>query len=164
MIRDVARRLNDPSRFRLWIAEVDGRAVAAVVFLSAGGETSYWLGGFDDAAARFEPALLTILAAVKHAFEIGDHRMDLGPGDEPYKWRFADGHDVIGWDLLVARGSRRPSHGHRCCRGAAGCSWPSTCLRARRHSPSESCVPPQVNVLDAPYRQVAELRKALATP
>ena len=72
------------------------------------GETSYWLGGFDDAAARFEPALLTILAAVKHAFEIGDHRMDLGPGDQPYKWRFADGHDVIGWDLLVARGIKAP--------------------------------------------------------
>lgn len=108
MVLHAAQRLSDTSRFRLWLAEVDDRAIAALLLISAGGETSAWLGGFDDSWARFDPALLMTLAAVRHAFSVGDRRMDLGPGDAPYKWRFADGHDVVGWDLLVRSGIRAP--------------------------------------------------------
>ena len=105
MLADVARTL-PPSRFRLWSTEVAGRTISSHLFLAAGGEVSYWLGGFDEAWAAQQPALQTILAAIGHALEQGDDRLDLGPGAQDYKYRFADGEDVLRTVTVVPRGAR----------------------------------------------------------
>lgn len=105
MLADVARRL-PPSRFRLWSTDVDGETISSHLFLAAGGEVAYWLGGFDDGWAAQRPALQTILAAIEHSFEQGDARVDLGAGGQQYKYRFADGEDVLRTVTLVPPGPR----------------------------------------------------------
>jgi CelD/BcsL family acetyltransferase involved in cellulose biosynthesis len=108
MLRETARRLEGTGRFRLWVAEVGGRAVSAQVFLAAGGEVSYWNGGFDEAWASDRPALQTIMAAIRHAWEAGDRRVDFGAGGQEYKYRFSDGEDLLEWVTIVARTRRYP--------------------------------------------------------
>lgn len=108
MLRDVAGAL-PASRFRLWTVEIDGRAVSAHLFVAAGGEVAYWLGGFDETAGARDSAMQAILAAIEHAFSSGDERLDLGAGPQAYKYRFADGQEVLRWVALVPAGpaSRR---------------------------------------------------------
>jgi CelD/BcsL family acetyltransferase involved in cellulose biosynthesis len=104
MLADVASSL-PPSRFRLWSTEVAGETISSHLFLAAGGEVSYWLGGFDEAWAAQQPAMQTVLAAITDALERGDARLDLGPGRAAYKARFADGEDVLQTVTLVPRGA-----------------------------------------------------------
>jgi CelD/BcsL family acetyltransferase involved in cellulose biosynthesis len=108
MLQETARRLDGTGRFRVWVAEVGGRAVSVQVFLAAGGEVSYWNGGFDESWASDRPALQTIMVAIRHAWEAGDSRVDFGAGGQDYKYRFADGEDVLEWATLVARTLRYP--------------------------------------------------------
>jgi CelD/BcsL family acetyltransferase involved in cellulose biosynthesis len=51
---------------------------------------------------------MTILAAIEHAYSIGDERMDLGGGGQDYKYRFADGQDVLASKIVVPRRSHYP--------------------------------------------------------
>jgi CelD/BcsL family acetyltransferase involved in cellulose biosynthesis len=120
MLDEVASNLG-PLRFRLWMIEVEGQAISAHVFVCAGGEVAYWLGGFDQGWARQHPAMGALLRSVEHAFACGDTRVDFGGGDQPYKYRFADGEDLLQWVTLVPRGRRYlasragllPRHGYR---------------------------------------------------
>ena len=105
MLVEAASRLG-PLRFRLWLIEVEGLAISAHLFVCAGGEVAYWLGGFDEAWARQRPAMVALLRSVEHAFASGDHRVDFGGGDQPYKYRFADGEDLLAWVTLVPRDRR----------------------------------------------------------
>jgi CelD/BcsL family acetyltransferase involved in cellulose biosynthesis len=95
-------------RLRLYLMEVDGRVVGADLFVAAGGEASYWLGGFDDAFARLAPSIRNIYTAVEEAIGREDRRLDLGAGGQEYKYRFADGEEQLEWWVLVpgGRGSR----------------------------------------------------------
>jgi CelD/BcsL family acetyltransferase involved in cellulose biosynthesis len=52
--------------------------------------------------------MLGILEAIEQAFADGDERLDLGPGAQPYKLRFADGDDPLTWTILMAPGRRLP--------------------------------------------------------
>jgi CelD/BcsL family acetyltransferase involved in cellulose biosynthesis len=90
------------------LIEVDGRPVSAHLVLAAGEETTYWLGGFDEAFAADRPGLVALLQAVEHALARGATRFDLGPGDQAYKRRFADGDRPLDWVTLVLPGLRRP--------------------------------------------------------
>jgi CelD/BcsL family acetyltransferase involved in cellulose biosynthesis len=92
-------------RMRLYLMQLKGRVVGADLFLTAGGETSYWLGGFDDGAARLAPSIRDIYAAVREAIELGDRRVDLGGGGQEYKYRFADGEERLEWWVLVPGGT-----------------------------------------------------------
>lgn len=91
-------------RMRLYLMQLEGRVVGADLFMAAGGETSYWLGGFDDGAARLAPSIRDIYAAVEEAIELGDRRVDLGAGGQEYKYRFADGEERLEWWVLVPGG------------------------------------------------------------
>jgi len=95
-----------PSRFRLQLIVLDGRPISAHVFVAAGGEVSYWLGGFDGASAREHPSMLSLLAALEGAWGQGDVRFDFGGGAQPYKFRFAEGEDLLRWVTLVPRDGR----------------------------------------------------------
>jgi CelD/BcsL family acetyltransferase involved in cellulose biosynthesis len=106
MLASAALELVPSSRFRLWSIEVSGRSISSSVFVAAGGELSYWLGGFDEAWAEYGPALETVRAALEHAWAVGDRTVDFGPGGQRYKYTFADGEDIVEPVDLVPRTSR----------------------------------------------------------
>jgi CelD/BcsL family acetyltransferase involved in cellulose biosynthesis len=101
-----AGRGQPEGRFRLWSIRVEDRIISAHLFIAAGGEVAYWLGGFDEAWAAHHPSLVTILAALEHAWGSGDRRVDLGWGGQRYKYRFAGGEDRLAWWTLVPPGPR----------------------------------------------------------
>ncbi|HEY7960759.1 MAG TPA: GNAT family N-acetyltransferase [Solirubrobacteraceae bacterium] len=107
-LREAAPALLDGQRLRLWTIEVDGEPVCVQLFVAAGGELAYWGGGFDPAWEEFQPAQQAILAAVRDAFQRGEQKVDLGGGDQRYKWRFADRDEPVAWISLFPRNRRYP--------------------------------------------------------
>jgi CelD/BcsL family acetyltransferase involved in cellulose biosynthesis len=107
MLPRVAGDLLGAGRFRLWCLDVDGTTISSHLFLSAGGRTSYWLGGFDEAYAEHQPALQVLLVAIEHSFAAGDSSMDLGGGAQAYKYRLADSEEELLWGWTVPPGPRR---------------------------------------------------------
>ncbi|HEX2050105.1 MAG TPA: GNAT family N-acetyltransferase [Actinomycetota bacterium] len=105
MLRDVAHELVPSGRMRLWTTEVGDDVVSSQVFVAAGEELSWWLGGYDAAWAEMQPSLVTLLAALEHAFDAGDRRLDFGTGDQAFKYRFADGDVTLDWAVVTT--SRR---------------------------------------------------------
>ena len=108
MLRDAGRALLVGGRFRLWSLELGGEAIAAQLFVAAGGEVAYFNGGFDERWAALKPALHTIVVALEDCCGRGDQRVDLGPGAQPYKLRLADADDPLGWSALFPRDPRYP--------------------------------------------------------
>jgi hypothetical protein len=45
---------------------------------------------------------------VRDAFARGERRVDLGGGDQPYKWRFAERDEPVAWISLFPRNRRYP--------------------------------------------------------
>lgn len=106
MLREVSANLAAAGRLRLWSLEVGGRCISSQLFVGAGGELSYWLGGFDPRWAAHQPALQVLVRALEHAWESGDHRVHLGAGGQHYKYRLADGEEAVEWSVLVPPGPR----------------------------------------------------------
>ena len=106
MLEGVARIWRGSERFRLWTIEVEGQTISAHIFVAGGGELAYWNGGFDESWAAQHPSIQTFMAAIEHAFTVGDRRINFGPGGQAYKYRFADGEDTLKWMTLVPGGSR----------------------------------------------------------
>ncbi len=104
MLLDAGRALVPDGRFRLESIELDGQTISSHLFVSAGEETSYWLGGFDDRYSALWPSMVSLVAAVREGFDRGDTRLDLGQGAQPYKYRLADGQDCLNWLTLVPPG------------------------------------------------------------
>jgi len=50
---------------------------------------SHDVGRFRRAVVRLQPAILTLVAAIRHAFSVGDYRFDLGVDGQPYKYLFS---------------------------------------------------------------------------
>jgi CelD/BcsL family acetyltransferase involved in cellulose biosynthesis len=107
-MREAVARLLPLERARLWTIEADGKPVCIQYFTVAGGELTYWGGGFDPEWEDFQPAQLAILEAVKDAFARGERRVDFGGGDQRYKGRFANGDDPIAWTTIFPRNRRYP--------------------------------------------------------
>ena len=99
---------SDPARFQLWTATAEGRTVAAALFMAAGREMHYWLGGFDEDWAPVSPSLLLLVEAVVQAPRFGCRRISLGPGAQPYKQRMGTGEDELVWVDLLPRTGRYP--------------------------------------------------------
>ena len=104
MLPEVARELGPSGRLRLWTIEIDGKVIAADVWLAAGGEVSWWLTGFDDAWHAVTPTLQSLVAALEHAWASGDQHVDFGGGDQLLKSRLAEDEDRLDWLLVVPRG------------------------------------------------------------
>lgn len=111
MLLDLAQASDGTGRhnLRIWTIHVHDRVISSQLFLSSGGEVSYWLGGFDNAWGAYRPSIVTILRAIEEAFERGDRRVDLGGGSQSYKMRFADGEDVLEWWAIVPPGRTSPA-------------------------------------------------------
>jgi CelD/BcsL family acetyltransferase involved in cellulose biosynthesis len=95
-------------RLRLWCLDVEGEVVSAQLFLAAGGQLAYWLGGFDERMARERPGLVTLVVAIGDALARGDERLDLGPGGQDYKYRLADSQELLEFVSLVPPGPLEP--------------------------------------------------------
>jgi len=106
LLEDLGRDLLEQRRFRLWIAELDGEAISAQLFLAAGGRALYVNGGWDERFGRFKPSMLAILAAIEQGFELGEECLDLGVGAQDYKLRFADHTSQVSWTVLMPPGAR----------------------------------------------------------
>jgi CelD/BcsL family acetyltransferase involved in cellulose biosynthesis len=134
VLAEVARALDGTERLTMELLEVDGRPVSAHLFLAAGEETTYWLGGFDEAYAADRPGLVALLQGVEHALGRGAARLDLGPGDQPYKRRFADAERELDWVTLVLPGPRRlvSAAAARPAAGGAGGPRAAAAAAARR--------------------------------
>ena len=78
--------------------------------------------------------MLGILDAIEDAFARGDRRMDLGPGAQPYKLRFADGNAPLG---VVGAGPARPQHAARARADAADDDVARAAHAAKRALPPE---------------------------
>ena len=111
MLRLAAGNLLPSERFRLWVIDVGGEIISAHLFLEAGGELSYWLGGFDDKWAVHQPALQVLVAALQDSIERGEKRLDLGGGAQSYKYRLSDGEEMVRWTTVIPSG-----RGHRVAR------------------------------------------------
>ena len=107
-LKEAAPSLSSRDELRLWLLELEGRIIAAQLFLAAGGEVQLVNGGWDASAAQYSPALVTIQAAIEDAFARGERRVDLGGGLEPFKLRFATGDAPITWTGVVPRTRRYP--------------------------------------------------------
>ncbi len=105
-MREAISRLLPMERARLWTIEADGKPVCVQYFTVAGGELTYWGGGFDPEWEDLQPAQQVILAAVEDAFARGEHRIDFGGGNQRYKGRFANGDDPIAWVSIYPRNRR----------------------------------------------------------
>lgn len=107
MLPVAARGLIADGRFRLWSIDVDGRVISSHLFVEAGGESAYWLGGFDPAWSAQQPALQTLIVAIEDGWTKGDRRIDLGAGAQDYKYRLADGDIPVVWGVLVFPSPKR---------------------------------------------------------
>jgi CelD/BcsL family acetyltransferase involved in cellulose biosynthesis len=108
MLADAAERLVKERRIRLWSIEVDGKTISAQLFVGAGGELAYWLGGFDEAWGAYGPSIQAVRAAIEHAWESGDARINFGPGGQDYKYSFADGEEMLQSVEILPRTIRYP--------------------------------------------------------
>lgn len=108
MLLDAALALVPETRFRIWTIRVKGEVISAHIFVAAGGEVAYWLGGFDDAWAKLGPAIQSVLKALEDAWARGDKRMDFGAGAQDYKYSFAESQDVLESVMIAPRSSSYP--------------------------------------------------------
>ena len=94
---------------RLWIStiEIDGRTISAHLFVGAGAELAYWLGGHDDEYGARKPGLLALVAAVEAGIEGAARLVDLGPGAQEYKLRLADGERTLEFVIVAPPGPAR---------------------------------------------------------
>jgi CelD/BcsL family acetyltransferase involved in cellulose biosynthesis len=88
---DFAAAALDCGWLRLWLLELDGRAVAAWYGWRLGERYAFYNGGFDPELSKLSPGLVLLARVIEAAFEEGAQSFDFLLGDESYKSRFADG-------------------------------------------------------------------------
>jgi len=93
-------------RFRLWVMEVDGEPIGADIYLCGGGVVTGIAGGWDERWKRLSPPLLATMRTIEDSINRGELRLDMGPGDESHKTRFANHNSLIAWGVLMTPGRR----------------------------------------------------------
>jgi CelD/BcsL family acetyltransferase involved in cellulose biosynthesis len=107
--RDFAAAALERGWLRLWIAEVDDRAVAAWYGLRYGGAECFYQSGRDPEWDSHSVGFVLLAHSIRCAFEDGMREYRFLRGGDAYKGRFADGDDGV-QTLLLGRGSRgRPA-------------------------------------------------------
>ena len=77
--------------------------------------------------------MLAILHMIEEACERGEQCLDLGIGDQPYKWRFADRDEPVAWTVLLPLRARLPLTGARLAPTLGG---PALRRAVKRHLPA----------------------------
>jgi CelD/BcsL family acetyltransferase involved in cellulose biosynthesis len=96
-------------RVRLATLERPGEIIASHLVISGGGESSVWIGGFEEEWAHLSPGRVNLALCVQDSKRGGDAIMDLGPGDETYKFWLTDDAVMLQSCVLSRRGLR-PFH------------------------------------------------------
>ena len=108
MLLDAGRALVGAERFRLWMTEIDGQAIAADIYVCGGGVAVGINSGWDERWKPLSPPLLATLHTIEDCIARGERRLDLGPGSESHKTRFADADNPVAWAVLMTPGRRLP--------------------------------------------------------
>jgi len=110
MLLEAADRGGGDSPVDLWVVEGPEDRVSVQVFLRAGEELNYWLGGFDPnfSTIRPGPAILTVFEVVRACIASGIRRLDFGPGNQEYKGEFSDGSETLTWTSLCVSPRKSP--------------------------------------------------------
>jgi CelD/BcsL family acetyltransferase involved in cellulose biosynthesis len=105
--RDFARTALERGWLRLWLAEVDGKPVAAWYGFRYSGAEWYYQSGRDPAFERQSVGLVLLAHTIREAMDDGMREYKLLRGGEAYKDRFATadpgletvavGRGVVGW-------------------------------------------------------------------
>jgi CelD/BcsL family acetyltransferase involved in cellulose biosynthesis len=106
MLDDTARTLLAQERFRMWVMEIDGNPIAADIYLCGGGIAVGINCGWDERFKPLSPPLLGTMHAIEDAISRGERRVDLGPGDESHKTRFANDDSPVTWSVVMTPGAR----------------------------------------------------------
>lgn len=106
LLHDIAA--GGDERMRLYVVELDGRAIGADLVLAAGGEVVSINTGWDERYRRLSPVQLVTVRVIADAFSRGERRVHLGWGSLGYKRAFVDGNDPTVWDVLVPAGGGLP--------------------------------------------------------
>jgi CelD/BcsL family acetyltransferase involved in cellulose biosynthesis len=104
MLTEAGRTLLGDDRFRLCITEVDGAAIGADIYVCGGGVVTGINGGWDERWKRLSPPLLATMHMIEDSIGRGEQRVDLGPGNESHKTRFANGNRPVASSVLITPG------------------------------------------------------------
>jgi CelD/BcsL family acetyltransferase involved in cellulose biosynthesis len=111
MLGAVADELAPAGRVVLCTWERDGVALAADLALTAGATTTAWIGAVGSVEPRYSPGHQSLLLLLEHAHASGASVLDLGPGVESYKERYANGErrvEAATLDRLMPLPARSP--------------------------------------------------------
>jgi len=103
-VHDVIPRLGCAGLLRMHALKLDHRPLAVTFAMHAPGATCIYLTGFDPAASRYSPGLLSMVAAISAAAAEGDHAVHLLRGRERYKYHLG-ATECATWRRLLRRGA-----------------------------------------------------------
>jgi CelD/BcsL family acetyltransferase involved in cellulose biosynthesis len=107
-LRELATGLLPQERFRMLMLELDGKPICADLWIAAGGDVTGVNTGWDERFKRFSPPRLATLHTIEDACARGERRIHLGFGRVDYKQAYANGADVVTWDVLLPPGATLP--------------------------------------------------------
>jgi CelD/BcsL family acetyltransferase involved in cellulose biosynthesis len=106
MLSEAGLALIADERFRLWVMEVAGEAIAANIYVCGGGIAVGINGGWDERWKRLSPPLLATMHAIEDSIAREERRLDMGSGAGSHKTRFSDGESPVAWAVLLTPGRR----------------------------------------------------------
>ena len=86
-MRSVIPDMGEAGLLRFYRLKCDNRPLAAAFTMRCGRTAHFYLTGFDPAWARYSPGLLTVVAAMRGAFDEGVEEFHFLRGREAYKYR-----------------------------------------------------------------------------
>ncbi len=102
---DFARTAEGEGWLRLWVLELDGRAVAALYGFRFAGTEYFYQSGRDPAFDKHSIGFVLLSHAIRTALEDGMAEYRLLRGDEAYKARFANAGNTL-HTLAIANGAK----------------------------------------------------------
>ena len=84
--REMVLRLAHDGLTRLYLVDLDGRPVAALLAFHSGDEVLLYNSGYDPALAHASAGVVSKALTVRAAIEAGMRTFDFMRGDEPYKY------------------------------------------------------------------------------
>jgi CelD/BcsL family acetyltransferase involved in cellulose biosynthesis len=105
---ELGAELIEQDRLRMYVLEVDGKAICVKFCLRAGDEFATVNVGWDEDYAKLAPAKLSVLRVVEDGYRLGCRRVHMGTGDHANKLRLANGSDPVGWTIFIPPSSGAP--------------------------------------------------------
>jgi len=80
----------------LWAGD---KMVGAHFGMLTQGTLHYWFPVYAPAFHKYSPGTEMLMQSAKHACEMGIKKLDLGYGDDPYKFRFCNGSEPVAFGI-----------------------------------------------------------------